>query len=81
MKKTTVESDRVAALLAKVVEITGDSESAVLEHALAKYYEHLAIKHNAEHSLNWLEDKDWIPVPFRPKRTDSDDATPSTTPG
>ncbi|UCH25669.1 MAG: type II toxin-antitoxin system VapB family antitoxin [Trueperaceae bacterium] len=67
MKQTSIKSDRVADLLEKIVNYTGESKVDAVTVALERRLKDLERRNRAECTLAWLEAGDWSSLPEESK--------------
>jgi antitoxin VapB len=67
MKQTSIKSDRVADLLEKIVNYTGESKVDAVTVALERRLKDLERRNRAERTLAWLEASVWPSLPEESK--------------
>jgi hypothetical protein len=63
MRQTNVKSDRVAELLDRLTDATGESRVEALEHALAERLAQVRRHDRSERVRAWLEQEVWPALP------------------
>ncbi len=63
MKQTSIKSDRVADLLERITQRTGESKVEAVTVALEQRWQTLVARNRADRTLAWLEASVWPNLP------------------